>query len=99
MPRSHRLAEELWRLGLLRVTDVAMLAAYCVANARWRQTEAALARMENDPAGKAVLMPARAAKDMVRLAAEFGLTPDVRARVGGVVARGRARKFDDLIPH
>jgi phage terminase small subunit len=41
----HAVATELHRLGLLTKIDVSMLAAYCMAYARWRTAEEALARM------------------------------------------------------
>jgi phage terminase small subunit len=40
-----RVAPELWRIGLLRVTDVACLGAYCHAYAQWRTAAEALARI------------------------------------------------------
>jgi phage terminase small subunit len=39
-----------------------------------------------------------AANDMIRYAAEFGLTPAARARVaGGIVGRAMSGKFDGLL--
>lgn len=40
-----RVAPELWRLGLLRVTDIMSLSAYCLAYHHWRMAEEAFARM------------------------------------------------------
>jgi phage terminase small subunit len=39
-----RVAPELHRVRLLRVTDITCFAAYCVAYGRWRTAEEALAR-------------------------------------------------------
>lgn len=76
------------------VVDVNALAAYCQAYARWRTAEEALATMAaRDPltnglmiktnTGSAVQNPIvatanKAARDMVRYAAEIGLTPAAR---------------------
>jgi P27 family predicted phage terminase small subunit len=97
-------ADEYWRvapglhvMGLLTLVDVAPLAAYCCAYARWREAEEALERMRTkDPvmfglilktrAGDATQNPlvaiARKARlDMLRIAAEFGFTPAARSRI------------------
>ena len=85
------------RLGILTGVDRAALAAYCQAWGRWRQAERALAAMAAlDPVtgalmiktkeGNAIQNPLvgvanKAMADMVRYAAEFGMTPSARTRV------------------
>jgi P27 family predicted phage terminase small subunit len=92
-----RISEELRRLRLLTVADLHPLAAYCQAFGRWVDAERALRRMaERDPLthglmvkgslGNPIQNPlvkvaAHAARDMVRYAAEFGLTPAARTRI------------------
>jgi P27 family predicted phage terminase small subunit len=92
-----RIAPMLYRLRLLTVVDVAALAAYCTACARWRTAAEVLATMaENDPLTGALMIKTRggdaaqnplvaierrAASDMVRYATEFGMTPAARARI------------------
>jgi P27 family predicted phage terminase small subunit len=86
-----RVAPELWRLGLLRVTDVMPFCVYCLSYARWRIAVEALARVaDRDEATHGLLIKsadgnarrnplvrvaADAADDMVRVAGEFGMTP------------------------
>jgi P27 family predicted phage terminase small subunit len=98
----ERLAPELVRMGLMTLVDSAPFAAYCVAFARWRTAEEALARMaDKDPvmrglivrskAGTAMENPLvytsrRAAQEMLRFASEFGFTPAARARIHTGVA-------------
>jgi P27 family predicted phage terminase small subunit len=88
-------ATELHRLGVLTKVDCAPLAAYCYAYGQWRDAAEMLASMANEPArglvilgtlGKAVENPLiyiarKAAADMMRYAAEFGLTPAARSRI------------------
>lgn len=92
-----RVARELFTAGLLASMDRATLAAYCQAYARWAQAELVLAEMgRRDPltgglmirtsGGNAIQNPVvgtanRAAADMVRYAAEFGMTPSARTRI------------------
>lgn len=75
----------------------AALAAYCQGYGRWQQAERALAKMaETDSAasgmviktksGNAIHNPLvgianKAMADMVRYAAEFGMTPSARTRI------------------
>jgi P27 family predicted phage terminase small subunit len=106
-----RVAPELHRLGLLSTLDVNPLAAYCTAVARWQQAETAMAEQDDPEAAltsrraTGSLMPhpllqvaEHAARDMLKFAAEFGLTPAARARVaGGVVGRAMPSKFDGLL--
>ena len=87
---------ELYRLGLLTVVDVHMLAAYCEAYKTWRTAVEALSAMAArdpvsagllvNPAGSAIQNPLfltmrQSANDMLRYAGEFGLTPVARARL------------------
>ena len=92
-----RVAERLYRAGTLSDVDRAPLAAYCQAYGRWMQAERALMRLaEADKAtgglliktsnGNAIQNPLvgianKAAADMVRYAAEFGMTPSARSRI------------------
>jgi P27 family predicted phage terminase small subunit len=95
-------------MGLLTALDVTVLAAFCVSYGRWRETEEKLAEQrEKDPVTRGLLIDGRinplvkiarnAAADMLRFAAEFGMTPAARTRISlgvGVPANG---KFGDLI--
>lgn len=92
-----RTADQLYQLGILSKIDRAALGAYCQAYGRWEQAERALARMAERDAvthgmmikttnGNAVQNPLlgtanKAMADMMRYAAEFGMTPSARARI------------------
>src|SRR5262245_3271377 len=109
-----RCGPELHRLGLLTIIDLMPFAAYCEAYARWRSAEEALYQMaERDQVTGALLirsadgnprqnplvrMAHNAAADMLRFAAEFGLTPSARARIAAGVYSGGPGKFDGLLP-
>lgn len=95
----ERVARELHRIGLLSGIDRAALAAYCQAYGRWIVAERAIGKMaERDQLtsglmikttnGNAVQNPLigtanKAMADMVRYAAEFGMTPSARSRIHG----------------
>jgi len=95
----QRVAGELHRIGVLSGIDRAALAAYCQAYGRWVVAERAIARMaERDQLteglmikttnGNAVQNPLvgtanKAMADLVRYAAEFGMTPSARSRISG----------------
>lgn len=95
-----RIADELSALGILTRLDRVALAAYCQAYGRWRQAEAALSRMaERDATTDGLMIRTRsgnliknplvgtankAMADMMRYAAEFGLTPSARSRLDGL---------------
>jgi P27 family predicted phage terminase small subunit len=84
---------------LLTTVDVSTFAVYCTAYSHWRTAVETIARVaERDPAthglliktkdGDAVTNPLvwianRAARDMVRYASEFGMTPAARSRING----------------
>ena len=93
----ERVATELFNLGILSKIDRAALAAYAMAYGRWVQAERAIAKMaEKDQLtgglmiktsnGNAIQNPLvgtanKAAADMMRYAAEFGMTPSARSRI------------------
>ncbi|MGH7083545.1 MAG: phage terminase small subunit P27 family [Acetobacteraceae bacterium] len=93
----RRVARRLYGLGLLSGIDRAALAAYCQAYGRWRRAERALAEMARRDSvtggllvktsnGNAIQNPLvgianKAMADMVRYAAEFGMTPSARSRI------------------
>lgn len=108
----QRVIGELFRLRLVTLCDQAPLAAYCYAFARWRIASDKIEQMAaNDPemaglTGKAgtggtvanplLLIADRACRDMVRYAAEFGLTPAARSRISAVEVLANG-KFDGLL--
>lgn len=93
----QRLAPELQRMGLMTIVDSGPFGAYCVAYARWRTAEEALALMAaKDPVMRGLIVRGkhgtamenplvytsrRAAQEMLRFAAEFGFTPAARSRI------------------
>jgi P27 family predicted phage terminase small subunit len=84
-----RLARELGDLGLLTRIDRGMLAAYCQAHALWVEAVASIGRygtMVKSPNGFPMQSPYVAVANkqvdiMVRIAAEFGMTPSSRTRI------------------
>jgi P27 family predicted phage terminase small subunit len=92
-----RVCDALYQAGILCKTDRAALGAYCQAYGRWQQAEAALSLMSardnitrglmiKTTNGNAVQNPLvgtanKAMADMVRYAAEFGMTPSARSRI------------------
>ena len=93
----RRVARQLFELGVLSAIDRGALAAYCQAYGVWISAERALAIMAAaDPVtrgyliqtknGNAIQNPLlgianKARADLVRVAAEFGMTPSARSRV------------------
>jgi P27 family predicted phage terminase small subunit len=94
-----RVSEELYAMGVTAQIDAVALAAYAECYSRWRVAEDIIrAAAVADPAsgglvtksgtGTVVLHPAvgaanKARRDMLRFAAEFGLTPSARAHLEG----------------
>jgi P27 family predicted phage terminase small subunit len=84
-----RLARELGDLGLLTRIDRGMLAAYCQAHALWVEAVSSIERygtMVKSPNGYPMQSPYVAVVNkqveiMVRIAAEFGMTPSSRTRI------------------
>jgi P27 family predicted phage terminase small subunit len=94
----RRVAPELHRLGLLTSLDAGVLSAYCQCYSRWRTTEEFLAAMDADARPKALVrIAAQAARDMVRYAQQFGMTPAARARIAAGVWRAPPSKFGVLL--
>lgn len=109
----HRLATGLNQLGLLNDADRMTYAAYCSAYSRWRHAEEQLQVLagKGGPLAGLIDMTSngnriqnvlvgisnRAAADMVKYAAEFGLTPSARARLAVDSDRGGTGKFSGLL--
>ncbi|WP_223428545.1 phage terminase small subunit P27 family [Tateyamaria pelophila] len=103
---------ELTALKILSVLDRGALAAYCQAYGRWNAAETALALMAAKDAvtdglvirtksGNLIQNPLvgtanKAMADMVRYAAEFGLTPSARTRVSGLDVTAEPNPFAAL---
>ncbi len=99
-----RIIDELMALGILTHLDRGALAAYCQAYGRRSAAEAALARMAaRDAVSEGLIVKTKsgnliqnplvgaankAMADMVRYAAEFGMTPSARTRVAGMSDAG-----------
>jgi P27 family predicted phage terminase small subunit len=104
----RRIAPCLRNLRLLTQADVPVLAAYCIAYGRWREAEEALAKFRaEDPVTHGLLVEGRinplvrisrnAARDCLRYAGEFGLTPAARSRISVGIGPPGPRKFDGLL--
>ena len=108
-----RVVPELRALGILTVLDVQPLAAYCMAYAHWIAAEQALAQMAAEDQGFNGLMitgstgarmanplvkiARNAAADMLRFAAEFGMTPRARSYLDAAGRLSGPSKFDGLL--
>jgi P27 family predicted phage terminase small subunit len=88
----RRISPQLEKLGLITQMDRAALAVYCQAYARWADTEAKIKKLGDDglieetPSGYkqiSVLLQIsnRAAEQMHKFMAEFGMSPSSRSRV------------------
>lgn len=93
----NRVAHQLSELGLLTELDVSVLAAYCQAFGRWIAAEKGIRKLQRYAGGGTGLtaetsngniiqhplvgISRRAAHDMLRFAAEFGMTPSARSRI------------------
>jgi P27 family predicted phage terminase small subunit len=102
----RRVGPELYRLGLLTVLDTSAFAAYCIAYGRWHLAEQMLAEAgaftAKGSTGNTVVNPllkiaAQAARDLIRLGNEFGLTPSARARVAAGRMPEERSKWGDLL--
>ena len=84
-----RIAPQLYELGLLTKLDMATLAAYCYAYAEWKEASEGVERdgfTIKTNAGNVIQNPYlgikhTAAAFMLKMAAEFGMTPVSRSRL------------------
>lgn len=95
----HRVTPYLYSVGILTQVDRAAIAAYCQCYGRWRMAEERFVESaKNDPVSGGILARTKAGnviqnpilsaanaalRDMIRIAAEFGMTPSARARIEG----------------
>lgn len=109
----ERLASGMNNLGILDEVDRSQFAAYCVSYSIWvRATKALNAAAQLDPEegglviktknGNAIQDPLvgianTAARDMLKFAEQFGLTPSARARLGITLGKKKQSKFEGLI--
>jgi P27 family predicted phage terminase small subunit len=109
----YRVAEGLNTMGVLDAIDMGSFAAYCCAYSRWCHAEEELAKLRIEGGEIATLIIKTkqgnyiqqpligisnvAARDMLKYAAEFGLTPSARARLGVDSGKTKKSKFNNLI--
>lgn len=107
-----RVAPTLAAMRMLSELDVGPLAAYCQAWATFKNAGEALERLAaHDPGTKGLLVKTtngnaiqnpligirnRAANDMVRFGAEFGLTPSARSRVNSLGSESSDDRIDEF---
>jgi P27 family predicted phage terminase small subunit len=107
----QRIAPRLMAAGMLTTIDRAALAAYCQAYGAWIMAEQVLATFPTDAqrlvirtkAGNLIHNPlfsiaSKARSDMVRFAAEFGMTPSGRSRVHANYHDKAADPADEFFP-
>lgn len=102
-----RVCSMLYRAGLMTEADRAALAAYCQAYGVWAQAERAIQKLQAGNELNGLLMKTtngnviqhaligianKARSDVVRYAAEFGMTPSARARVQAAPPDGKEEK-------
>ena len=108
-----RIAPQLYIMGMLTNLDVGPFAAYCQAYGRYVAAELAISEaaaadlltkglMIKTTNGNAIQNPLvgianKAARDMVRYASEFGLTPSARARLALAPQSPKPSRFDGLV--
>lgn len=97
----RRITRELNTLGMISNLDRAALAAYCQAWGRWCEAEEQLRKhgpIVKSPSGFPIQNPYlavanKAMEQIIKLSAEFGLTPSSRARVS---AQPATNQTDDI---
>jgi P27 family predicted phage terminase small subunit len=109
----ERVSVELFRLRLLTTLDLMSLAGYCQAYQTWRTATETLSSMAsrdpvmsglivrtqagNGAANPLIWIAASASRDMLKFAAEFGMSPASRTRISVDAAAGATGKFNGLI--
>lgn len=100
----HRMGRKLLALGLLTEIDRSALAIYCQAWARWIEAEGQLKRygpIVQAPSGALMQSPYlsivnRAMEVMLKVLAEFGMTPSSRSRVKAAEPPREDNEFERL---
>lgn len=109
----NRVCDGLHAMGVLFSIDMAILAAYCVSYSRWKQAEEELGKIRKRGSKlKALIQKTHhgnmiphplvgvsntAARDVLRYAAQLGITPAARAGLGVKPKTGEKSKFAGLI--
>lgn len=101
-----RLAEPMFKLGLLTELDMAAFAVYCQAYARWKEAEEFISQHGSIVKTKngfwqqvpQVTISHANQKVMLQAASEFGLTPSARSRIiAGNAAQDQASEMDMIL--
>jgi P27 family predicted phage terminase small subunit len=92
-----RVAEPLWRMGLLSPLDSAALSAYCWSFKVWREANEAIEQVSPRDRAALVQIGRTACADMIRYAGLFGMSPSSRLRVAAGRRPNQPSKFDGLI--
>lgn len=108
----NRVTKELASLGLVSNLDTSALAAYCIAFERFKEANEALREVaKKDPLFKGMMIKTtggnwiqnplvgvarRAADDMLKFAAEFGMTPSARSRVAAIELDNKRDGWDEF---
>lgn len=102
----RRLSRQMESLGILTDVDQKAFASYCQAYARWREAEEFLEQhgtIMRTPSGYVQQMPQVSIaqtynKIMLKLAAEFGLTPSSRSRIiAGDMDNGPVDEMEEIL--
>jgi P27 family predicted phage terminase small subunit len=97
----RRIGPQLRALGLLCELDLPLFAVYAAAFSRWRTVLEILQReqiSETSEQGKPLAKIRKdAAEEILRLAAQFGMTPAARTRLTGGLGPAKPSKFSGLI--
>jgi P27 family predicted phage terminase small subunit len=105
----HRIAPQLFKLGVLTELDTALLSMYCVVFSRWVRAEGELLKnkesvpeIDETPNGYRqqspwLLIANNAIKQMQSLCAEFGLSPATRARIKLIESRPEQKSLLDML--
>lgn len=108
----NRVCDGLHAMGVLFKIDMAILAAYCVSYSRWKHAEEELNKTRKKSEKNALIVTTAkgniiphplvgvsntAARDVLRYAAQLGITPSARASLGVTPKKGEKSKFAGLI--
>ena len=101
----RRVVNELHATGVLTTVDLAVLEAYCISYANWRDAEILLKtqpRVIESDKGNLYISPwaneARACmRDMLKMAQELGMTPSARSRIQVTAREEELSLADELM--